>query len=222
MAKPKKEWPTYYVGEPDHLHALGVISNNYNEFEAQLYLVFMHHLDKSIDDFPQELSEMFYFTAPENKRLEYIERLFAIYEKDLNVLACLSALLKHFQWCSETRNTLIHAKHSPPMFKTADQQQRLYLSKRNKTGSTLNYMKLSLPHLRKIADHMRDGFIWCSDLQLFLYVRDTRHSHRSSLVRALVGTVALPEIPSPPKKLKLSQTPHNPPIPEHLLKPSGE
>jgi hypothetical protein len=133
-------WPSAYnVGPRDHLHALGVISNNYNEFESELFMLFSHHLQ-----IPQSVYELFYFSTTECKRLEFIKETFASLEKDSEVTKCVIDLIAYFQWCSEVRNTLLHAMHSPPFF-GEPQEGKLYLSKRNKHGSNLNYMKVSLP-----------------------------------------------------------------------------
>jgi hypothetical protein len=207
MAKTVKEWPsTYNVGPRDHLHALGVISNNYNEFESALFVLFILQLDAQ--KMPRELIHHFYFSISENRRLEYIQQVCIAYESDPNVVAYVNDIIKYFEWCSEARNTIMHAKHEPPSFFEIA-EEALYLSKRSKSRTTLNYMKLSLPNLRRIADQIRAGVETCFVLNFFLFLRNN-DSLLTADDRALFGPISLPKIPAVPRKLKLSTTPYNP------------
>jgi hypothetical protein len=215
MAESQVKWPTTYnVGPHNHLHALGVISNNYNEFNSGLYALFVTQL--VAQKLPRKLIDLFYFSVNENRRLEYLKQVFANYERDPKVVICINAIDKYFEWCSEARNTLIHATHAPPsFFKIAE--EALYLSKRSKGQTTLNYMRLSLPNLRRVADQIRIGVESCNDLNFFLALRD----HGANLTAdelKLFGDVSLPKIPAPPRKLKLSKTPYNPVVRKALQK----
>jgi hypothetical protein len=48
MSNVEDTWPAprYNVGKPKHLHAIGVMSMNYNAFERNLYSLYRFHLDR--------------------------------------------------------------------------------------------------------------------------------------------------------------------------------
>jgi hypothetical protein len=192
-----------------------VISNNYNEFDTALYVLFVHHLETN--KVPRAIINLFYYSVSENRRLDYIKQVFASYESDQKVISCVDAIIRHFQWCAETRNTLIHAKYEPPSFYEY-KEEALYLSKRRKDPEkiTLNYMKLSLLHLRRIADQIQKGQQCCIQLNSFLFVRAYGSQLNEAALKLLEPLSSLPEVPPPPKRLKLSQTPHNPVVRDAL------
>jgi hypothetical protein len=59
--------PKYHVGKPKHLHAIGVISMNYNAFERNLYWLYRFHLDRK--KIPQKLSDLYYLSSMKSKNL---------------------------------------------------------------------------------------------------------------------------------------------------------
>src|SRR5271155_3842959 len=76
MSDSKEKWPMpkYRPGPPKHLHAIGVIANNYSEFEDRLFDIFTHHLDTH--KVPRETFESFYFDMSERKRLDFLQVIF--------------------------------------------------------------------------------------------------------------------------------------------------
>ena len=74
MSDSEDSWPlpNYDPGKPKHLHAVGVISMNYNAFERTLYSLYRLHLDRK--KIPLRLGELYYFTLNEQSRLAAIER----------------------------------------------------------------------------------------------------------------------------------------------------
>jgi hypothetical protein len=40
----EEDWPAYDIGPQKHIHALGVVSLNYNLFEGALWLIFERYL----------------------------------------------------------------------------------------------------------------------------------------------------------------------------------
>jgi hypothetical protein len=220
MSDSRDTWPQpkYNPGPAKHLHAIGVIANNYCDFEDRLFDIFIHHLDNH--KVPKATYEPFYFEMSERKRLDFIQVIFSIYEKDPQVMACVAALIKYFEWCVETRNYLMHAKPYSAMF--GGDPDKIYLSKRaNKRTSRLAYLVLDLPTLRNAADNIQAGLRCCTDLHLFLRLRDTPREHWSVALKALAPQ-PLPNIPAPPESLSLLQYPHTQSAPAHLRRSSEE
>jgi hypothetical protein len=207
MTKSNKQWPEpkYRIAQKEHLHAIGVLVLNYNAFESALFDIFVHHLDRH--DVPQRLAKKLYFEMQERKRLDFVKVIFSAYERNPHVKVALTKLLKYFEWCADTRNRLVHAKYSPPLFGV--ENNKLYLAKRvSQRSLKLHYMQPSLRVLRNAADHIRVGLDCCVSLHFHLKLRDTPQEERSLALRASAlgdpSPPPLPEIPPPPKKLRKS------------------
>ena len=216
MANSKKEWPEYSIGQKEHLHAISVLAFNFNEFEAELFEIFVHHLD--LHNVPRGTPVKMYYEMTGRRQLDFIKLVFSIYEEDSQVRATLSKLLKYFDWCADTRNRLIHAQYKPPLFGKPD--NKLYLAKRASQRSTkLHHMKPSLCTLQNAADKVRLGATRCLSLRFYLNCRDTPQSEWNVTMRVAFGLAdkSLPEIPPPPKKLQKSIRPHTPPLPQFQL-----
>jgi hypothetical protein len=86
----------------------------------------------------------------EEKRLEAIRTAFEQFEADPAVKDAINNLVRHFHWCRDARNKLLHAEPYPPSL--GSDPQLLYLIKRiDKRSRQSGYMKLSVDYLRSIA-----------------------------------------------------------------------
>jgi hypothetical protein len=213
MCDPNDLWPepNYDPGPHKHLHALGVISNNYNAFESDIFGFFRHYLE--LKGITRKTTEFLYGEMNERQRLNAIRFIIDEYETDQSAHAAISKLITYFEWCIEIRNTLLHAEQSG-----FGHTEILWMQKRSsKEYSKLNYLKLRIEKLRQIADQIKIGHDAGWDLFVYLFKRDTPPEKWPLTFRALHVTT-LPEIPLPPKKLDLSE--HGPlgPIPDYLRK----
>src|SRR5258706_11597228 len=213
MVDDEDNWPLpeYNPGPQKHLHALGAISTNFNEFETRLFGLFAHHLD--VKKVPRKVIDALYFQASEAQRLENIKLVYRECEADEPVRECVSRLVLYFKWCSDTRNALVHSRHDPPFF--GHDQNTLHLTKRVKKTSERGFLKLKLTTLRNVADKIRIGERLCLNLIIHLQLRDTPTAEWSTAMQLLAPT-DLPVIPDAPPRLELSQTPHTPPPPSYL------
>lgn len=216
MDEPQDTWPLplYNPGAVKQLHALGVIANNYCEFEDRLIALAFHHLD--IRKIERKTSEAFFFELTESKRLDFTKMIFALNEKDSDVLHCIERLVKYFEWAKETRNNLVHARQHRPLI---SEEHTVQLVKRTRKNSDLRYLQFKLHELRAIADQMHHGVTWCATISVYLRLRD---NPTDALQWAFADThVALPKIPDAPKSPNLTDAPPPPDIPQYLRKPSG-
>lgn len=195
------EWPAYEAPPKDHMHALGVISVNYNSFENVLYAIFRNPLISN--GVPDKLSEYVFSEFNRQQQVEAMRVVFASYEKDPEIIDRITHLLAYFHWCYEARDTLMHAHHDKS---SGGSPARLSLSKRSKGDfAKFNFMFLSLAHLRAIADHMHEGYLFALELFAFL-------EHRSGRIPSFLKDFycALPSKPRIPKKIKLRDSPEAP------------
>jgi hypothetical protein len=110
MSDSKDVWPMphYNPGPVKHMHALGVISVQYNKLEELLFGLFRHHLEVAGIHF--SVCEKLYGQLENNKRrLETIKLIFSFYDKEDAVKEHIDYFTKYFNICYENRNVLMHS-----------------------------------------------------------------------------------------------------------------
>ena len=108
MSDVEDTWPVpdHNAGKPKHLHAIGVLSMNFNQYERGLYLLYKFHLSKK--RLPRGIIELYYFSLSERLRLAAIQNVFEEFERSDKVKAVLDSNLKFFDWYSQVRNSILH------------------------------------------------------------------------------------------------------------------
>jgi hypothetical protein len=187
---PVEEWPIYDVGPAKHLHALGVVSQNFSFYEWALVILFERFLQKDFANF-------IFHQMNNEERAGTVRHLFGLYEKDPAVIEHVEHLLRHFSACASNRNSLIHSKRHFAVSLT----DMLSVEKVPRNNfQKINVFHLSLGQLRDIADHMMRGITFLLDLWRYLRDRDDPPSGAHSRT--------LPEKPQIPDNLR----PHRPPV----------
>ncbi len=198
MADPDDKWPTaYYVGQKDHLHAIGVLSAVYNAFEDSLFELYRHKT--RLIKFPDDIANHVYLGEPENKKLELLKLTFSHCEIDSNVNKLILNIITYFDWCSKARNLVAHSIHYPAIMFGNDEM--LHLTKRkNKKSSEFGYVSFALDELRKFADRINTGRDQSLRLLIWLRIRDIGIANLPSAYRRydgdpLPGTLEIPSAP---------------------------
>src|SRR5690242_18073556 len=95
------EWPKpkYDAPSKDKMHALGIISLNYNSFEHTLFAIFRSNLVGKLDD---KFLEFLFGEFNRQQQVESIRMAFSTTESDPEVKDCVQHLLSYFHWCYET------------------------------------------------------------------------------------------------------------------------
>ena len=208
MSDSEDSWPlpNYDPGKPKHLHAVGVISMNYNAFERTLYSLYRLHLDRK--KIPLRLGELYYFTLNEQSRLAAIRAVFDEYERNEKVREVAESSLKFFDWCSNVRNSILHAHHYPLLSGSSD--EALHLTKRkNKRSSEQGYLRFDLPQLRAFGDAFHHGNQHCARLYVHLRQRGRPMSKWNTFLMVR-GREPLPEILATPTLLTMADHPVDP------------
>jgi hypothetical protein len=109
MADP--EWPAYDTGPHDHMHALGVISVNYNLFERSLFRLFDHYVsDRLIYE-----ERSYWFRSYDNEqRIAAIQFFSNMWEQEQEVRDCLDHLVRYWFVVTEKRHLLLHSALDRP------------------------------------------------------------------------------------------------------------
>ncbi len=163
-------WPTYHLSNHrDHIHAIGVIAVAYSSYEGSLFRLYAHH--PQVQKMPWEMAQLYYTTLNEERRLKAIQTVFKRYEKDKERLEFVESLIKHFDWCSDIRNKLLHSELYPAAF--GGEKDKLYLIKpTSKNDLASAYLWLSVQQLREIADQFDLGKRTCAHFLIKLRIRD--------------------------------------------------
>jgi hypothetical protein len=204
-------WPSYNVGSRKHLHALGVISLCYAAFARGMDDLYAYA--PSVKSVPKELVDLYYFSLNEERRLAAIRAVFAE-ESDKNLQRIVKNLIEYFNWARDARNTLLHAEQYPALF--GGEPDKLYLTKKEGKQSRKSiYVTVGLSQLRDIANKMQRGIEQGATIRIYLRVTGVPADKLPTSLK-MFAHQSLPETLRVPKRLEISQTPRNDPIPPHL------
>ena len=213
-------WPiAYTTGPRDHMHALGVVSVNFNTFENALFALFRHHLTRLGVNI--EAARQIYSGLQDEQKQLSLRALFAAHEQDAEVREHLEHLLRYFNKCVHNRNYLLHSQH------TGEASEEFLALRKSIRGDWSNYYAFRIPitQLRRIADDMNSGTNYLFSIWAYIGLRD------GTLVNVdLVSgrrwrekdLPLLPTKPSLPKTLDLPKRSRPPPKSRsHPDRPSG-
>jgi hypothetical protein len=141
---PDDTWPQplYKSAPPKQLHALGVISLNFNLLEASLYVLLEQFM-------PPSAVAHFFHEMSNEKRLHAL-RQFSESNADPDVAERVEAVCNYFAICAENRNLLMHSR-----IDRLRSEDHISLTKMGKRGSFR--FDVPIESLRRIADEMWRG-----------------------------------------------------------------
>jgi hypothetical protein len=140
-------WPLYDSGPSDHVHALGVVSVNYNYLEWVLWTFHIHFLRAD-----HSVTSLIFLKAPTNVRLQVLGQIAARTVTDPGMRDHIEYFIKGYDLCDNNRNVLMHSqllagRESNDVFPATK------FSK--KTGKLASY-EFTLPDIRRIADEIHE------------------------------------------------------------------
>jgi hypothetical protein len=201
MTGPSDTWPHYHSGPSKHVHALGVLSLEFNSFEASFFALFSHHLQTR--GIPPDTLWVMFSQLHESKYESVIRGLFEQYESDKAVLDHIDHVFKHFHKCNDSRNTLLHSVHHAIAHDALHMQKSI----RGKF-EPVQVLILPLDRLRRIADAMHDGSLYLGRLVVYLARRDGILPD-AEILNGVLGPPTLPEKPALPDTLEPAHTPRH-------------
>ena len=172
MTESEDTWPMpkHNPGRPKHLHALGVIAVLFAQLERSIESLYRAEAWRR--KMPDDLTNLYFYTLNEEKRIEAIRMIYKDYEKEHSQMhALIDNLLEYFVWCRNCRNQVLHAENYPASF--GGDAETLYLIKRmGKQNPRSVYMRFTLSELRSIADKIRDGIVRSAIIEIRLRYLD--------------------------------------------------
>jgi hypothetical protein len=106
MMLPSK-WPSYDIGPPDIVHAIGAVSVAFNRLEWAMLQIFDHYMRS--DPF---VSFNVFEKFNNQSRVELLSQLLAVREPDPMAKEMFSHFLDGFERCAENRNIIMHSAYS--------------------------------------------------------------------------------------------------------------
>lgn len=193
MTDDPEVWPPYEVGQPKHIHALGVIAAKYNGLEFSLFCLMMDYTGLS-----SETAQWLFANLSNNLRLDLLKRCVREKETEPVMKEYVLHFADCFDVCAENRNILMHSM----VGKTNDAALLNFAKSSKNDPRKVNTLDLRLGDIRRVADAITivDGM----GLQL----------HSRFLARRS------PKPPDLPDDLWafVTSLPKKPPIPSKLLK----
>jgi hypothetical protein len=189
-------WPNYSLRSVDkHVHAIGILSANFNDLENQL-LGFLILYDGA----PEDVVSYLFEKVPTETRLVWLRGLADVREPRHPQLAdCIKAFATAYKACADNRNLIVHSRINA-YFAPED---ALMLSKRGRSHGRESHRDVSLEVIRRVADEIHSWSRFGSHVLAFLHRRRRaarQAKHKRAGVR-LVGPTTLPEIFAPPVNL---------------------
>jgi hypothetical protein len=168
MTKEKDKWPPYFSGQREHLHALGVISLCYNQFEAMWSAVLAHYAGETTAEF------LLAGRVADDRRIATVLQYARTHEKESEILSRIEHVAVAYAVCSENRNILMHSHQNffaQLKMSLDNQENKLALMKRSKAGKSLHFT-FDLKLLRRVADDMHAGLDYLYVISERLLFRD--------------------------------------------------
>jgi hypothetical protein len=205
MTESQDTWPlpSYNPGQPKHLHAVGVIAVVFAQLERSVES--FYHAEAWRKKMPNELTNLYFYSLNEEKRIDAIRQIYTGYKKHPEILALIGNLLDYFNWCRDCRNHILHSENYPAAF--GGKSETLYLTKRiGKQNPRPGYIQFTLPRLRSIADKMRTAVVQSATIEIRLRYLGVPHSEIRQPYLDIVRE-PLPQTLCVPRNLRLTPRP---------------
>jgi hypothetical protein len=190
-------WPTYDLNSiPDHIHAIGVLSVNFNNLEHQLLELFRLYCDA-----PSDVASFVFerLSATEHK-LDFLKFLLKR-RKSFNpkLHNAIIAFCDAYNICSKNRNLIVHSRINA--YFPAD--GTLMLSKRTRARGADIHRDVDLEMIKTAADEIHSWSRYAH--HIIFYVLRKRRARQKKYQKPglkLVGPTTLPQILPPPVDLE--------------------
>jgi hypothetical protein len=163
--------PHYNPGSRGHLHALGVISITFANFQASIdshYWQCAAFVGQSLDQAESE-----FFKLSEEGRIKATKVLIRRLDTDVELIKSVDNVLDFYNWCRKCRNIIVHSERYPPAF--GGKEDELHMIKWTRPSlrkpSEPQYVKFTVSQLRGIADNFRVGVKQSAELHMHIRYR---------------------------------------------------
>jgi hypothetical protein len=150
------EWPPYRVGNPDYIHALGVIASSFNRLEFRLRALFRIYMRSS-----PKVAYILFAKLTNQNRLELMYEALDDSDHPESIKEDVRYYLGGFKTCADNRNILMHSNvtyvfgpgDEPCPTIARDQPHGVAFQKWPKNNPfQIDTYELSLDEVREVAD----------------------------------------------------------------------
>jgi hypothetical protein len=158
-------WPLYDSGPSEHIHALGVVSVNYNYLEWVLWKFHIYYLRAD-----HSVTSLIFQKTPTNVRLQVLGQLAVRTVTDPEMRNHIKHFIKGYDRCANNRGILMHSqllagRESNDIFPATK------LSK--KTGKLASY-EFTLSDIRRVADEIHEWAEYGNQTVTYDFLRSRR------------------------------------------------
>lgn len=190
--RPQIEWPapSYYVGSPNFIHALGVISANYNLLEYEFRRFF-----RMYTRLPHSTSTQIFMTTTNETRANLLKMCLEESAHPARIRNRVLRFVEGYLACAQNRNILMHSQ-TIPIIASSGWQPVHFRKMSKKAPFKLNTYAPGLKSLRSIADAMHE--FQAFGHELLMHVLQNFEPVSLSATEALLPPFALPDRPAVP------------------------
>ena len=163
------KWPTYELGPPEYIHALGAVSATFNYLESRFKVLF-----RIYTRLPPKASAHLFAKLDNQARVELFRKCFEEATSSLKYKEALSHFISGYSICAQNRNILLHSQAIPLQRTDTGEREVVFFKAPNDFPLTDNMFNLSLRKLQSIADSTYAFAVFGSNLAAYV----TRRSQR--------------------------------------------
>ncbi|NVO18020.1 MAG: hypothetical protein HXX10_28705 [Rhodoplanes sp.] len=180
MNEPELKWPDYaFVPQTEFVHAIGMVSINFNLLEQSIRWVL-----SLVIDLPEEPFLMLFNTLDNSSRSSLLRLCDNAGKFDSKLNTSITNFVEGFNVCCKNRNILMHA-HVIGM--TDDEPFYMFMSKATKRSSKEKTYQPTVADIRKIADDMHR--FYTLGLELYSYIKSANDAEK----KHTIAVIALPK-----------------------------
>lgn len=184
-------WPTFKVGPPNHIYAIGVLSAIYNEFEECILDTIEHFTDD------RDLSSFLFEKMPTNIRLQWLGKLIELNNPHQDVKERIKAMMSAFSTCTDNRGLIVHSRIMAHRIST----DAIVASKRTRKSGRKTTHEMSLAAIRKAADETYAWTMFSRHVIGYINRQEIEKKGFPKKGYRVVGPSTLPKIPPAPTAL---------------------
>jgi hypothetical protein len=206
MGETEDNWPLpkFSAGGAKPLHAVGVISLTFVQFERGVDSLFLHH--PAHGTVSKDLVHQYFYSLGEQQRLAVSRRFYRDHERDPLVVKATENVLDFFDWAHDARNKILHSELYPASF--GGRPDTFYLTKRaGKRALGSLYLAFKLPELRGVAEKMRAGVVAAAEINIHVRYRDLDPLQIEASMRAYAAEPPSFTLLQIPEKIKATESP---------------
>ena len=157
--KQRRDWPDHPTAPLEHIHAIGVLSLNYNEMETQLL-----SLIQCYDTTSPPVASFLFEKVPTNVRIEWLKLIIPENIVSTPLHEAISSFIAAYSRCTDNRGLLVHSR----VWAYRASDDVIITSKRARNSGEERSYEFPLDVIRRVADEIQFWGRYCGILNAYI------------------------------------------------------